>query len=265
MTESQKLIKQATISVDQWMRRSRDANYNWRDTWHGRALLQLEKEAKAQPVPTPAPSPAPSTLAAQLQSVIYCAQNPLAALAGPKRMKPALTADPGYASFTTPDVVAQLKAHFGTCGGWFVQTQVPVQHAKDFVAQYGLDFLIFQGETENEYATAMQYGARLVVGNANAWSDGLRKDAAVRIANGTLAFAQEAYTNLGNPWPDQTSTQGVPAASLVLGVYDGSAEVPGHGWYPGVGDYKLHTSPSVWQTISVYHAAGLRSEDWAAL
>lgn len=264
MNESTRLIREATVSVPRWVEKVHAGAYrDWRSTYVGRALLALEREAKVA-VPPPAPIPAPNALAAQIQSVIYCAQEPLAALAGPRRMKPALTCDPAYASFNTPSVVAQLKAHFGTCGGWFVQTQVSIEHARLFAGTLGLDFLIYQGETSEEYRTASEAGAELLVGNANAWTDNQRVSAAKKIGQGVIAFAQEAYTNLGNPWPDQTSTQGVPAASLVLGVYDGSSETPG-GWYPTIADYKLHTPPSVWPTVSVYHAAGLRAEDWKEL
>jgi hypothetical protein len=258
------LIWGATITPEEWVRRIRaNPSYAWKNTKYGKALLAARALGQ-NPGPNP-PSPPPSSgLAAQIQSVIYCAQNPLSALVGPAHMKPALTADPGYASFTTPAVVSQLKAHFGTCGAWFVQTQVPVQHAKDFVAQYGLDFLIFQGETSEEYRTATEANAKLMIGNANSWTAEQRADATARINAGTLAFCQEAYTNLGNPWPDQTGTQGVPAASLCIAVYDGSGK-SANGWYPTVSDYRQHTPASAWAGISVYHAAGMRASDWAAL
>lgn len=257
--EAKQLIWNATITPDEWARRIRDGYrgkpYNYAATNYYRALKALRGSSGTS-------SPPVSGLAGLIQNVVYCAQNPLAALGAPAHWKPVLTADPGYASFTTPSVVAQLRGKFGKVGAWFVQTQVSVEHAKAFVSQYGLDFLIYQGETSEEYRTAVEADAHLIVGNANSWTNDQRYDATSRVAHGQLAFAQEAYTNLGNPWPDQTSSGGVPAASLVLGVYDGSAEVP-NGWDPTLDDYRLHTPVAVWKSVSIYHASGVR--DWGNL
>lgn len=250
-------VRGATIPLDEWCKRIRDGYkgkpYNYKATAYYKALAAARQVG---PGPPPGPGPTPNPLAAKIQNVVYCAQHPLSALGAPPHFKPALTADPGYASFVTQFVVAALKGRFGTCGAWFVQTQVSVQHARDFVAQYGLDFLIFQGETSEEYATAIEQGAHLMVGNANSWTGPQQTDAINRCNAGTLAFAQEAYTNTGGPWPENTGSAGVPAASLVIGVYQDAS-------YPSVADYKAHTPPGVWAGISVYHAAGV--QDWGSL
>ncbi len=249
------LIRSASISLDEWVKRVRygykGAPYNEKATAYYKAL------AAARAVSPPPPPPPPPPSGGAIQNIIYCAQGPLEALHCTKPgFKPALTADPGYASFVTPSVVSSLKAHFGTCGAWFVQTQVSQSHALDFVRAYGLDFLIYQGETSEEYRTAIEMGARLMVGNANSWTDAQRADATARCNAGSLAFAQESYTNTGGPWPNATGSAGVPAASLVIGVYQDV-------WNPSVADYKAHSTPAQWGGISIYHAAGV--QDWGSL
>lgn len=226
------------------------------------------------------PPPAPSTLSALIQNVVYGAWDPASALNAPAHWKIAWTADVHVE--ISPDETPEKRAAAAAAyvqkvkdaakvakdrgqkiGVWGNQVQIGADAIRDLGAQIGADFLIYQGETEQEFDAAFQVGAKLLVGNANAWTDAQRRVAADLIAHGQLAFAQEAYTNLGNPWPDQTSTQGVPAASLVVATYDGSDEVPGRGWHPTLADYKLHTPPSVWPTISIYHGASV--QDWETL
>jgi hypothetical protein len=263
-----KLIYDAGISLDTWVSRIqhgyRGKPYNYKATAYYKALKIL-RDAGAGGNPTPTPPPPAPLIAKLAQKVVYCAQNPLTVLGASSDHIPALTADPGYASFNTPDVVIHLRSKFPRIAGWGVQTQIGAQAIHDFVDRLGLDYAIFQGETSDEYRTAIDAGAKVIVGNANAWTDAQRQDATVRVNQGHLAFAQEAYTNLGGPWPESTSSGGVPAASLVIGVYDGTAEVPGAGWNPSVAEYKAHTPPGVWQTISVYHAAGVNPAEWQLL
>jgi hypothetical protein len=145
-----------------------------------------------------------------------------------------------------------------------VQTQIGAQAIRDFQSRYGLDYCCFQGETSEEYKTAIEAGADVMVGNANSWSDDQRKDATSRVNVGSLAFTQEAYTNLGGPWPKDTSSSGVPAASFTLGVYDGSHE-QADGWNPSLQSYKDNTPASAWPSVSVYHAAGMNPSEWGLL
>jgi hypothetical protein len=210
------------------------------------------------------PSPA-DDLAALAQRIIFCAQDPLAAMGAPSRHIIALTADPGYASFVDTNVINQLRSKFETLASWGVQTQIPAQRIRDFQAQWGLDYCIFQGETDEEYRTAIEAGAEVIVGNANSWTDAHRQDATARINQGALAFTQETYTNLGGPWPEDSSSAGVPCASFTLGVYDGSNEQPGKGWDPSLQAYKEHTPASVWPLVSIYHAAGVDPAEWGLL
>jgi hypothetical protein len=199
------------------------------------------------------------------QRIIFCAQDPLAAMGAPPGHIIALTADPGYASFVDQNVVNQLRSRFETLASWGVQTQIPAQRIRDFQAQWGLDYCIFQGETDEEYRTAIEAGAEVIVGNANSWTEAHRQDATARINQGILAFTQETYTNLGGPWPEDSSSAGVPCASFTLGVYDGSNEQPGKGWDPSLQAYKDHTPASVWPLVSIYHAAGVDPSEWGLL
>ena len=122
---------------------------------------------------------------------------------------------------------------------------------------YGMDGSIGQGETQEEYETAIAFGFGIIVANPNAWNDSSRADANQRIAAGTLAVIGEGYTNLGGPPPNQYGAGGVNISSVCIGVYDGSNEQPGSGWNPSVASYNDNCSPSMWTDIGVYHAAGV--------
>ena len=208
--------------------------------------------------------PPPSGLAPWAQKIIFCAQDPLTALPAPKGHIIALTADPAYASWVSGSVVDQLRSKFDLLASWGVQTQIGAQRIRDFQHQFGLDYCIFQGETSEEYRTAIEAGAEVIVCNPNSWTNDQRRDATGRVNAGTLAITFETYTNLGNPWPGDSSSGGVPAASYCLGVYDGSKE-QANGWNPSLQAYKDNTPAEAWPLVSVYHAAGVNPNEWGLL
>ena len=77
----------------------------------------------------------------------------------------------------------------------------------------------------------------------------------------SLATLFEVYSsNAGSPWPDAASSQGVPITCEVLGVgsWEGRPDVQ-------LADYKPHTPPGVWQTMSVYLAENMNDESWGLL
>lgn len=199
--------------------------------------------------------PAPPVPLAELgRNVMFTAWNPQAALRAPKHWTVALSADPAYDAAARA-AASMIKAR-GPLAVWGVQTQIGVQRIKDFGKQVGADFLIFQGETAEEYDTAIAAGARLIVGNPNAWTDAQRADAIAR--GDSLATLFEVYSNEGSPWPDAASSRNVPVSCEVLGV--------GWGTNPyQLADYKPHTPPGVWQTMSVYLAENLSDESWGLL
>jgi hypothetical protein len=200
------------------------------------------------------------------QRVVFCAQHSETALNAPRDMSVALTADPSYSAWATPEIVAQLRAQNRPyLFAWGVQTQIPPQSIVDLANRLGLDGAIGQSETQEEYETAVAFGFGIQVGNPNAWNQASRDDANRRIAEGTLAVIGECYTNLGGPWPKDYSAGGVNIASLCLGVYDGSNEQPGSGWNPSLAAYKENCPESMWATAGVYHAAGVNPSEWPLL
>jgi hypothetical protein len=248
--------KKTTISCDEWCRRIDDQeDYAYTKTEWWKALRDLEA-AKNLPAPQP---PQPSAgLAAKAQKLMFCAQSPLTAMGAPASYIPCLTADPAYAGFVNASVISQLRSKFRTIAAWGVQTQIPAQAIRDFQARWGLNYSIFQGETDEEYVTAIQAGADVVVGNSNAWTEAHRAEAADRVNRGQLAFCFECYTNEGAPWPEASSSAGVPAASFCLGLYAAK-------WEPSLQAYKDHTPASVWPLVSIYHAAGVNPSEWGLL
>jgi hypothetical protein len=248
--------KKTSWSWDRYLAEIRNnSSYQYKSTEWYKAGLDLNSAKTAEPAPTPPPA---TSLAALAQKLVFCAQNPLSALGAPASYIPALTADPGYASFVSPSVVSQLRSRFAKVAAWGVQTQIGAQAIRDFQARYGLDYSIFQGETAEEYSTAIQAGAQVIVGNSNAWSESQRADAANRVNAGTLAFCFECYTNEGAPWPEASSSAGVPADSFCLGLYAAK-------WEPSLQAYKDHTPSSVWPLVSIYHAAGVNPSEWGLL
>jgi hypothetical protein len=206
--------------------------------------------------------PADGSLAAMAKNVIFCAQDPAAALSSPGKFKVALTADPAYASWVSQSLVDQFHAQGRLVFSWGVQTQIPPSAITDMRDRYGMDGAIGQGETEEEYVTAMEAGFGIIVANPNAWSQPSRDDANARIAAGTLAVIGEDYANLGGPPPNEYGAGGVNICSVCIGVYDGSNEQPQTGWNPSVAWYKENCSPGMWADIGVYHAAGVDPAEW---
>jgi hypothetical protein len=210
------------------------------------------------------PSPT-DDLAVLAKNVIFCAQNSEAALSSPTKYKVALTADPAYAQWATQSIVDQFHAQGRLVFAWGVQTQIPPSAITDLRDRLGMDGAIMQGETQEEYETAMQAGAGIIIANPNAWNQASRDDANQRIAAGTLAVIGEDYANLGGPPPNEYGAGGVNICSVCIGVYDGSNEQPDTGWNPSVAWYKENCSPSMWADIGVYHASGVNPAEWGLL
>jgi hypothetical protein len=247
--------KRTTISAQDWCQRIDDKeDYAWTKTEWFKAIQDLEA-IKHLPAPTP---PQPSGLAVMAQRLVFCAQNPLTVMGAPGSYVPCLTADPGYASFVTPSVLSQLRSKFPKIAAWGVQTQIGAQTIRDFAAKWGLDYCILQGETSEEYRTAIEAGAHVIVANPNSWAEAQRQDAIARVNAGTLAVSFETYTNEGAPWPEGSSAGGVPCASYCLGVYAAK-------WNPTLADYKQHTPEAAWPAVSIYHAAGVNPSEWKLL
>lgn len=248
----------------------KNPNYQYKNTEWFKAGADLEKTKSASGGgegggPTPTPPPSDSSLIQRSKNVIFCAQDPASALASPHKYSVALTADPAYANWVSQSLVDQFHGQGREVFAWGVQTQIPPQSIVDMANRYGMDGSIGQGETQDEYTTAMQFGFGIIVANPNSWNDASRADANSRIAAGTLAVIGECYTNLGGPWPNQYGAGGVNISSVCIGVYDGSNEQPGSGWNPSVASYKENCPAGMWTDIGVYHAAGVNPAEWGLL
>ena len=186
------------------------------------------------------------------QNVMFTAQNPAVALRCPTHWEIALSADPAFdANARAVAPVVKQAGHL--LAVWGVQTQIGAARIRDFAAQVGADFTIFQAETPEEYDTCPP---GLIVGSPNSWTAAQRADAIAR--QDTLKVMCEVYSNMGQPWPDAASAQGVPVVSEVLGV--------GWGTNPyQLKDYRPHTPDAIWQGMSVYYAEGMSDESWTML
>jgi hypothetical protein len=221
------------------------------DSWARCFIESIRVGITVEPPPT-VPLPPLAELA---RNVMFTAWNPVAALRCPPHWRVALSADPAYdtaARFAAP----KIRAQGNLLAVWGVQTQIGAARIREFGQAVGADFLIFQAETVEEFNTAVQAGAQLIVGNPNSWTDTQREYA---IARGeTLATLFEVYANAGSPWPDTASAQGVPVTTEVLGVGWGNTSYQ-------LKDYQPHTPPGVWANMSVYLAENMNDESWSML
>jgi hypothetical protein len=265
-----KHARAASWSWDKYLNEIRtNPSYKYKNTEWYKAGADLEKTKSASggggggsPTPTPPPD---SSLITLSKNVVFCAQDPAAALNSPHKMKVAFTADDAYKEWLSQSLIDQFRAQGRTLFSWGVQTQIPASQIIALRDKYHLDGAIGQGETQEEYDTAMAAGFGIIVANPNAWNEASRADANNRIAAGTLAVIGECYTNLGGPWPNQYGAGGVNISSICLGVYDGSNEQPGSGWNPSLAAYKENCSPGMWTDAGVYHAAGVNPAEWPLL
>ena len=204
-------------------------------------------------------------------NIAFCGGDPLSTLASPPRFKVALCADPhpAYDGWMTPETVAELRSHGRSVLSWVGSVSDPwdaknpkprAYLAREAANRFSLDGWVGQAESSAAFDDAMAEGARIIVGNANSWTDDQRTRARGQIVSGVLALVQEAYTNVQGPWPDGTGTQGVPVASFCLGTYDGSTDNPNGGRSIPLSEYREHTAPTAWPHVGVYTAEDV--QDW---
>jgi len=217
------------------------------------AVIQIEPKQSVT-IPAPAPSSAYAPLA---QNVIFTAWNPNAALRAPPKWRIAVSADPSFDAAARA-AASTIKAQGHLLAVWGNQSQIGAQRIRDFGAQVGADYLIFQAETSYEYDDAIAAGAHVIIGNPNSMTAAQRADATSRINAGQLAFIFETYTNEGDPWPAASSAGGVPVSSLCPGV--------GWGRTPyQLPDYKPNTPAGAWPLISLYLAETMNDASWSAI
>lgn len=201
------------------------------------------------------PSPPPrSVLTFQAQRVIFCANAPLACPAGLRGYTAALSADPAYAEWASRGTVTLLRDRGYRVVSWCDCDATPAAAAIALIAQLGLDGWIGQAETSEQLHNCIQAGCHTIVGNPNAWTADERRIITAQIERGVQAIIGEMY----RPDPGY-SAQGVPIASFCYGIALDA------GSYTPLAEYLAASPPGSIETCCVFHAAGLRDDDWRLL
>ena len=246
-----------TITWDEFLELVRSKpGFDYRSTpWYaaGADLEQLKG------VPT---IPRPTRGISAAQARIFLAQSPVDCLAAPSWMVPVCTADPGYRRWYTPDVIAQLRGHFGVVEAWCdcrpAGEGTAYSEALVMVEEFGLDGAWGQCETTAEFDAAYEGGARRMVGSINAQ---VLDDARLtKVASGEVLVSIELYRNLQpDLQPDwRNANAGVGGHCIACYGSDSEGAV-----YTPVASYR-ELGYYVPKRDSVY-GVGLRAEDWEAL
>lgn len=194
------------------------------------------------------------TLAEQARNIVFVSDNPRQALEAPRHFKIALPADPAYSEWRADSYLKDLRdQHRPALYTWADCRETPAAEAARLAAVYGLNGWIGEAESRSELEHALNAGAGIVVGKPRKenWGD-LFDQAKHLVEQGLLAVIAECYTNAGDTWPNLYDSQGLPVASICIGLYDGSSENPQRGRYITVAEYQANTLPGVWQGICVY-------------
>ena len=267
MSTEQELLEDAAakaratkITWDEFLERVRAQDgFDYRSTpWYA-AGADLE-QLKSIPT-TPRPRP-PAARVASAQARIFLAHSPLDCLAAPSWMVPVCTADPGYRDWYTADVIAQLRARFGTVEAWCA-CRPPGQgtvysEALAMVDEFGLDGAWGQCETTAEFDAAYAGGARRMVGSINAQ---VLDDARLaKVASGEVLVSVELYRNLQpGMQPDwRNANAGIGGNCIACYASDTEGAV-----YTPVASYR-ELGQYAPKRDSVY-GVGLSADDWRAL
>jgi hypothetical protein len=267
MATEQELLDEAaanaratTISWDEFLDRVRtQADFDYRSTaWYAAGVdLEQLKNVPTRPRPT-----TPASRVSSAQARIFLAQSPLDSLAAPSWMVPVCTADAGYRRWYTPDVIAQLRAHFGTVEAWCdcrpAGEGTAYSEAVAMVDEFGLDGAWGQCETTAEFDAAYEAGARRMVGSINAQ---VLDDARLaKVASGEVLVSVELYRNLQpGLQPDwRNANAGVGGNCIACYGSDTEGAV-----YTPVTSYRElgYYAP---RRDSIY-GVGLSADDWQAL
>ena len=248
------------ISWDEFLERVRAQDgFDYRSTpWYaaGADLEQL-KSVPATPPPRP-----PASRVASAQARIFLAHSPLDCLAAPSWMIPVCTADRGYRDWYTADVIAQLRAHFGSVEAWCdcrpAGQGTAYSEVLAMVDEFGLDGAWGQCETTAEFDAAYAGGARRMVGSINAQ---VLDDARLaKVASGEVLVSVELYRNLQpGMQPDwRNANAGIGGNCIACYASDTEGAV-----YTPVASYRElgYYAP---KRDSVY-GVGLSADDWQAL
>ena len=211
------------------------------------------------PTPAPPPPPGPTPLETSSRSILFFAtvtDDACRWAAGlSRKWRFALSADPRYPCSAFQLGLLRPAGSDRRIDVWGNQEQIGPQRIMEYGAVISADRCVFQSETADEYTSWPQ--GRSSVGNPNAWTSVQREAASISILAGRQALIAEVY----NGRPDTYSSQGVPVASLCLGVsMDGGLRYP-------LADLLERTPAGARSTVSLWHAHGIYSnpEDRAAV
>lgn len=215
--------------------------------------------------PEPAPASGPSELELAGRCIVWFANVTDAAadrfLELPSRWAGAVSADPGEAGPELNRLIGKAKDAGRVLHPWCDCREpdgdppgTPFTAALAMREAWELDEPIGEAESVAEYDHAIGHGARLIIGNLTALDAGRQGDVGRRVAAGELGFVQEALQPSALRY-----IGGMPIAGVCMyPAGDGGAYTPLEQF--------LAACPTEHRyTFSVWHAAGLRAEDWQLL
>ena len=255
------LAQKTSYTWDQYLSRIRsDANYAYKNTDWYRAGGKLEASKHLSgPVP-PNPTPPPTSDLSSVRGRIFLAQSPLDCLAAPSWMVPVCTADSAYRDWYSPQVIAELRAHFGSVECWCdCRNPTPYSQAEQMVEELSLDGPAWgQCETTGELENGYNAGARRFVGNCD---PNVMNDTWLgKVKTGEIKMTVELYRNK-MPWmlPDwRNANAGIGGNCIACYASETEGAI-----YTPVAAYKAQ-GLYVAKHDSVY-GVGLTHQDWLDL
>jgi len=259
--EAVDLAQQTSYTWEQYLSRIKsDPSYAYKNTSWFKAGGKLEQAKHLSGDGGTTPPPSPSGDLSSVRARIFLAQSPLDCLAAPSWMVPVCTADSTYRSWYSPQVIAELRDHFGTVEAWCdCRNPTPYSQAEQMVEELGLDGPAWgQCETTGELENGYNAGARRFIGNidVNVMNDTWLS----RVKTGEIKMTVELYRNV-QPWmlPDWRNANAGIGGNCIA-CY--ASETEG-AMYTPVKAYK-DLGLYVAQHDSVY-GVGLTHQDWLDL
>jgi len=263
------LAQQTSYSWEQYLSRIRnDPNYAYKNTSWFKAGDKLE-QSKHLSGGGGNPTPPPSDDLTSVRGRIFLANSPMDCVThgAPSWMVPVCTADLGYRSWYSKDVIAQLRQRFGTVEAW-ADCRIPSGYqeghgtgydvALAMVEEFGLDGAWGQCETTPELENAYNAGARRLIGSCD--PNVMNDEWLNKVKSQEILLTVELYRNK-MPWmlPDwRNANQGIGGNCIACYASDSEGA-----YYTPVQAYK-DQGLYVPKHDSVY-GVGLHPEDWPNL
>ncbi|MCR4340091.1 MAG: hypothetical protein NUW01_09410 [Gemmatimonadaceae bacterium] len=202
-------MERATWAPERWAEAIRDGYkgepYRFPVTENYKAQQTLWQAVHTtDPAPTPQPTPPPpassSALLTRVRGVLILAEDPWPALQSPGYYKLWITADPGYAEWYADGLFIHAAKEQGRWIEAWCDCKADVttpgvgtspQSAIAMAERHGLDAWSGEGEVDHAFERAYAAGARTMVVNLGALTDGQR----ARIASAEVCVTSELYRN----------------------------------------------------------------------